>query len=202
MRLSLSLLFCRPFFVRFQTTTKGEERTTPTLSLFSLSLSRGGGGVLRKSAAGLCGSGPMRSPPLSLFVTLNSNTLNQWVLKSARDTFLFVTPFLSTAARRSRPKVTRKRRRRRRRRRECQKLHPRRGIRSSFSSTRDVSRWWCPSFCFFLRRRRNTKRIALIIRGGSVSRARKRNSTSNRAASTWCTRRTFCAAKIGRCAKT
>ena len=40
MRLSLSLLFCRPFFVRFQTTTtKGEERTTTTLSLFSLSLS-------------------------------------------------------------------------------------------------------------------------------------------------------------------
>ena len=96
MRLSLSLSSLLPSFFRALSNhhhKRRRENDDDSLSFLSLSLSRGGGGgVLRKSAAGLlCGSGPMRSPPLSLFVTLNSNTLNQWVLKSARDTFLFVT---------------------------------------------------------------------------------------------------------------
>ena len=78
--------------MHFQTTTKGEERTTTTLSLFSLSLS------LEEEEEAFCERAllvcvvPDRCVlRLSLFVTLNSNTLNQWVLKSARDTFL-VTP--------------------------------------------------------------------------------------------------------------
>jgi len=36
---------------------------------------------LRKSAAGLCGSGPICVLRLSLFVTLNYATLNKWVLR-------------------------------------------------------------------------------------------------------------------------
>ena len=96
MRLSLSLSSLLPSFFRALSNhhhKRRRENDDDSLSFLSLSLSlsRGGGGVLRKSAAGLCGSGPICVLRLSLFVTLNSNTLNQWVLKSARDTFL-VTP--------------------------------------------------------------------------------------------------------------
>ena len=97
MRLSLSLFsFALSFFCALSNHHKKEKRERRRLSLFSfflsLSLSRGGGGVLRKSAAVVCVVPDF--PPLSLlltftlslFVTLNSdtlNTLNQWVLKSA-----------------------------------------------------------------------------------------------------------------------
>ena len=92
MRLSLSLSSLLPSFFRALSNhhKRRRENDDDSLSFLSLSLEEEEEAFCERALL-VCVVPDRCVLRLSLFVTLNYNTLNQWVLKSARDTFLFVT---------------------------------------------------------------------------------------------------------------